>query len=150
ETGRLDMGRETRVRSRAGEAHAAVRGTVEEMEVPPLEPDERWVRDNVARQLLEWQRAERARARRDGPAISRPPSRQVEHPLAQDVLDAEIAGREMRAHGDRHGSGEVRLARVDREVVEEQGAAVRELAVADRAIAQPEREQLQRGRDPLR
>src|SRR5262249_53144592 len=39
ETRRLDMGRETRVRSRAGEAHAAVRGAAEEMDVPPLEPD---------------------------------------------------------------------------------------------------------------
>ena len=62
----------------------------------------------------------------------------------------EIAGREPGSHRDRHRPTEVRLASVDGDVLEDQRAAGRTLAVADRPVSQSEREQLKRRPRALR
>jgi hypothetical protein len=93
----------------------------------------------------ERERAERARARRERAVVRRVRFGELEDALAHHVLEAEIATRHAGAYRDRDRSVPARLPRVDGDVLERHRAAGRGLAVADRAVPQAERAQLERG-----
>ena len=70
---------------------------------------------------------------------------EVEHPLAHDVVQAEVGARELRPHRDRHGRAEAGLVRVDRDIGQLDAAPGGAVGVAQGAVSQAERRQLEGG-----
>ena len=77
--------------------------------------------------------------------VRRPRAGEVEHPLAHDVLEAEVCARELRPHGDRYGRAEAGLVRVDRDIGQLDAPAGGAVDIAQRTVSQTERRKLERG-----
>ena len=109
----------------------------ERLEPRRLEIEYRRARVQVRRQLFHDDPAEGARAGLKRAAVGGPPARQLEHALAHDALEAEVGGGEAGADRDRHGRGG-HVGQLHR-------PARGEVTIAQGAVAEPERGELEGG-----